>query len=175
MEDSGIFDTKASWLAQLIGLDEGDQGLWTPDELAAMLDHQFSARLEFDLGYLGRKAAPALDAMRTAEGPPIRSFRDLLHHPRPPVELLESTKEFARACGSGRDHLLPDEIAAMLYILSIAVARAKCRRRISKLDDHALRHSLDWACKQSWVDEPTRQVLCETLQVIGSGEPESDA
>jgi len=175
VDDSSLFDTKPAWLAELIGLDDGDRGLWNPDELAAMLAHQLSARLEFDLGHLGPKAAPALEAMRTAEGPAIRSFRDLLYHPRPPVELLELTKEFARACGSGRDHLLPDEIAAMLYILSIAVARARCRRRISKLDDQALRHSLDWACKQSWVDEPTRQVLREAVGVIDSGESESDA
>ena len=175
MDDPSIFDGKASWLAQMMDLDAPDQPLWRPEELAAMLQHQLSAPLECDLGCLGEQTVERLDVLRSAASPPITSFGDLLHHPSPPVELLELSKEFARACRARRDHLLPEEIAAMLYILSIVVARARCRRRISKLEDHALRHSVNWALEQSWVDEPTRALLREGRRVLGCGEPESDA
>ena len=63
----------------------------------------------------------------------------------------------------------------MLYTLSIVVARTKCRRRLTKLEDHAFRYSLDWALKQPWVDEATRGLLREGYRVIGGGEAESDA
>jgi len=174
MEDRSVFESKASWLAQMMDLDDGDQGLWRPDELAAMFAHQLSAPLEGDLSYLGEQATQRLNSLRSAKGPRIRSFRDLLHHPCPPVELLELTKEFAKACRTRPDHLLPEGIAAMLYILSIVVARTKCRQAITKLGDHALRHSLDWALKQTWVDASTRGLLLEGSRMIGHVEVEPD-
>jgi hypothetical protein len=158
----------------MMAVDGGDQGLWQPEELEAMLQHQLSAPLEFDFSYLGREATRRLDVLGSSQGPPIATFHDLLHHRSPPVKLLEITKEFAKACRTRSDRLLPNEIAAMLYLLSIVVARTRCGRRITKLEDDALRHSLDWALKQPWVDESTRELLREGDRVIGGRETESD-
>jgi len=175
VDDRGVFDGKSSCLAAMMALGDGDEGLWTPEELAAMLKHQLSAPLDFDISYLSEQARERLRVLLPAQGPPIRSFSDLLHHPCPPVELLAMTKEFAKACRTRRERLLPEEIAAMLYTLSIVVARTKCGERLTKLDDHTLRYGLDWALKQSWVDEPTRGLLREGRRVIGSRETDPDA
>ena len=175
MDDRDIFSSRPSCLARMMDLDAGDQDLWRPEELDAMLEHQLAAPLEFDLSYVGEQASHRLDALRSAEGSPIESFYDLLHHPCPPVELLELTKEFAKACRVRSDRLLPGEIGTLLYILSIVVARTKCRQRITKLDDAALRHSLNWALEQSWVDASTQELLREGDQVIGGAEAKPDA
>ena len=174
MDDQDIFKSRPPWLARMMAVDGGDQGLWQSEELEAMLKHQLSAPLEFDFSYLGREATQRLEALRSAEVPPIATFHDLFHHRAPPVELLQMTKEFAKACRTRSDRLLPNEIAAMLYLLSIVVARTRCGRRITKLEDDALRHSLDWALKQPWIDEATRELLREGDRVIDGRETESD-
>jgi hypothetical protein len=158
-----------------MAVDGGDSGLWQPEELEAMLQHQLSAPLEIDISFLGREATCRLDVLRSAAVPPIETFHELFHHRAPPVELLELTKEFAKACRTRSDRLLPSEIAAIVYVLSIVVARTRCGQRISKLEDDALRHSLEWALEQPWVDPSTRALLGEGDQVIGGRETQSDA
>lgn len=174
MDVSDVYKTKVRWLAQMLDVEDGDQELWKPKELRAILKHQLSASLDVDLRHLGNRSGPQRRVRGLAEGPPIESFRDLLFHPSPPVRMLELTKKFARESRKRPDCLLPEEIAAMLYLLSIVVARIRCQRRITKLDDHALQDALHWALEQSWVDEPIRELLQEGYQVISCGERESD-
>jgi len=175
VDERDAFHTRPDSLAQIMGLGEADPEMWKPEELGAILRHQLSAPVDFDLRYLGSEAVERFGAIGMPSDPPIESFHDLLHHPRPPVELLRLTKEFARACRSRPDSLLPDDVAAMLYVLSIVVALTKCGQRITGLDDQALRHSLDWTLEQSWVDEATRELLNEGFQSLSSAEPDPDA
>jgi hypothetical protein len=174
MDLSEVYNTKASWLAQMLDVKAGDQELWKPKELRAILNHQLAASLDADLRQYGNRSRQQRTVRDPADGPPIESFRDLLFHPSPPVGMLEGAKEFARNCRKRPECLLPEEIAAMLYILSIVVARIRCRRRITKLDDHALQDALRWALEQSWMDEPTRELLQEGYQVISCREHQSD-
>ena len=90
------------------------------------------------------------------------------------LELLKMAKEFAKECRSRPECRLPDEVATMLYVLSIVVAMTS-GHRITKLDRQGLRHVLDWALDQAWIDEPTRRLLREGGRAIGRMEPESDA
>lgn len=78
-------------------------------------------------------------------------------------------------CRKRPERLLPEEIAAVLYTLSVLAARTKCKRQMSKLDDHALRDAVEWALQQPWVDDSTRELLREGYQALGCGEPDSDA
>ena len=174
MEDRDVFDSRPGSLARMMDLGEDDRGLWEPEELRAIFEHQLAAPVELDFGYLGREAAGRLEALASGASPPIRSFRGLLHHPRPPVELLKMAKEFAKECRSRPECRLPDEVATMLYVLSIVVAMTS-GHRITKLDRQGLRHVLDWALDQAWIDEPTRRLLREGSRAIGRMEPESDA
>jgi hypothetical protein len=80
--------------------------------------------------------------------------------------LLELTRRFAKACRSRTGAPLPDEIATVLYFASIVAAMLRCGRRISKLDDEALVHALDWALDQPWLDASMRDLLCRGRQVV---------
>ena len=167
MPTEGADNTDPRSLEQLLSVSD-EEPLWQPDELAAILEHQLSAPLEFDLAFGERRPADALREAQTGVDPPIETFRDLFAHPRPPVELLEQTKQFAKQCRKQPDGPLPDEIATILYILSIVAARARAIRGISKLDDHALRHSLDWALTQPWLDAWSRDVLSAARRALSS-------
>jgi hypothetical protein len=174
VEERDIYDGESSWLAEMMAVDSAGEVLWKEEEFGAILECQLSAAIEFDLGYFGDQTSQRVKALCSQQQPPIRSFHDLFHHPCPPVELLQLTKEFARSCRSRPDPLLPDEVAPLLYVLAIAVAITKCGRRISRLDDQALRHSLGWALNQSWVDEPTRGLLQMGHQAIADEELDSN-
>ena len=175
MQQPDLSKIKARALTPMMDLEGGEEpGLWQPEELGAILRHQMAAPLEFDFSYLGAERPASLDALAGTDGPPVRTFGDLLCHPRPPIELLESTKEFAKRCRSRPDAPLPDEIATILYILSIVAALTRCARRITKLDAAGLRYSLDWALAQPWLDPATRDLLREGYQALQSAGPETD-
>jgi hypothetical protein len=155
-------------LANLMYVDPDAQELWETGELGAILEHQLDAPLEFDL--IGVGAAVVGRMRRTfATGEEIRTFGDLLRHPSPPVEILELTKEFAKASRSHADSPLPDEVAAVLYLGSIAAALVRCARRITKLDDEGLRFGLEWALALPWLDDPIRGLIEEARRALKAG------
>jgi len=175
VEDRDLSKIKARRLSRIMDLGGGEEaGLWQAEELGAMLKHQLAAPLEFDFSFLEAERPPSLDALAKTQGPPIRTFGDLLHHPRPPLELLQSAKEFAKGLRSRADAPVPEEIATMLYLLSILVALTRCGRRITKLDEQGLRQSLDWALTQPWLDQASRDLLEEGYQAIEKPESEPD-
>jgi len=161
------------WLAGLMDLRLDGQSLWKPEERGAILQHQLAAPLALDLGPL----APGHGEARGAEAgaaPVLRTFGDLLFHPAPPVEWLESVKQFAKGCRSRPEGPLPDEIATVLYLMSIAAALVRCRRRITRQDDASLSYGLEWALDQPWVDARTRALLEEGRRAMAE-EPPSHA
>jgi len=169
-----IFDSQDISLAQIMSWGDSSEDVWQPDELAAMFKHQLSAPVEVDFGNLSHVQMRRLQALCSSASPPINSFEDLLHHPHPPVELLELTKAFAKLCRSHAECRLPDEIATVLYALSIAVALSKCNRRITRLDRQGLRYTFDWALGQSWLDASTRELLEHGSQAIDREGPAAD-
>ena len=169
MNSKDVENSPAESLANLMNL-EVDDSPWNPDELAAVLRHQLAAPIEFDLTYLEKKRPRSLDTLGSLQGPAIVSFRDLFHHPHPPIELLRSTKEFAKSIRSRPQAPLPGEIATLLYLLSITTAITRLDRRITKLDDQGLCHALEWAVDQPWVDAETQKLLREGLRAIDGKE-----
>ncbi|MBC8874338.1 MAG: hypothetical protein H8E44_33300 [Planctomycetes bacterium] len=174
MNDREIFDSQAISLAQIMTWGESNEEVWKPDELGAIFKHQLSAPLQVDFSNLSHPHMRRIQSLCLTASPPIESFADLLHHPRPPVELLEMTKEFAKICRSHAECRLPDEIATMLYTLSIAVALTKCNRRITKLDRQGLGYTFGWALSQSWLDPSTRELLEHGSQAIDREGPAAD-
>lgn len=150
----------ARFLAEMMALGGGTQGnLWKPEELTAILRHQLDAPLAFDLGSLQPGMAERVGSLSRDQEPPIHTFRELFHHPRPPVELLRLAKDFAKGLAGRSEAPVPDPIADVLYTLSIVVAITRCACHISELRNEELRRRIDWAAQQPWVDEPTRDVL----------------
>lgn len=175
MRDHDLSKIEPRSLSPMMDLGDEEPTLWEPGELGAIFRHQLAAPLAFDFSYLEAERPPSLDALDKVAGPPIETFGDLLRHPRPPIELLESAKEFAKRCRTRPDAPLPDEIATMVYILSIVAAMVRCGRRLTKLDDQGLRYSLDWAWSQSWLDPAMRDLLRQGYRALDAPEPESNA
>jgi hypothetical protein len=152
-----ILKAEPKRLAAFLEIDPGSGGLWRQAELAAIFKHQLAAPVQLDLANgTDRNAPPSPSGF-----PEIRTFDELFHYPKPPIELLKSVKEFAKA---NRDHpasVLPGEIATVLYFASVIVARWRCGEVITTLNDRELRVGIEWAIAEPWVDERTRSLLCE--------------
>ena len=149
-------------LAAFLELDPEPGRLWRPEELAAIFKHQLAAPVQLDLaeGTAGKVAA------RPSGFPEIRTFDDLFHCPKPPIELLKAVKEFAKA---NRDHpasALPNEVATVLYYASVILARWRCGEVITALNDAELRAGITWAIAQRWVDARTRSLLREASKAL---------
>jgi len=138
-----VYRIKPSRLARMFGSRLDEAGSWQPNELEAILHHQMTAPLEVDLG---RTATLASCKTRVTV-----SFAELLRTRHPRLELLEGVKDFAKSQLRKRNGQLPREIARLLYIASVLVARLRCGVRISRQSDEQLRLGCEWALHQSWI------------------------
>ena len=148
-------------------LDEATPGAWSEQDLPAMLRHQLSAPLEFDLSSLEVKGAEvrARDKTLTAAAKErIKSFGDLLFHPEPPLVLLKLSKEFFKKrtqdCKKDSSEW---KIAYLFYLLSILVAGTRAPK-ISALTHGDLLKGVKWALGQKWVNERTRALLAKARE-----------
>ncbi len=166
-----VHKSRAHKLAALLATGEERARLWRPDELAAIFRHQISTPMLVDLGGFDPGNAARLKLVSEAQGLLLKSFADLFQHPAPPVELLELVKDFAKANLDQPDSGLPAEIASALYYTSIAAALVRRDTRISKLPEADLRRGWSWTRDQSWLDEPTRELLAQALEKIAADRP----
>lgn len=158
-------------LARLMQAGTPGHGVFREDELAAILRHQLSTPVEFDLASLDRTMAAKLRMLADGHGLLVRSFRDLLLHPHPPIELLRMTKQFAKSCHNHPDSPLPEPIASLLYFCSIVAALLRCRQRITAMDDATLARGVRSLLEQSWLDEGLRGLLSEWLSTVQGADP----
>lgn len=150
-----------------VAAEQGDP--WRPEELGAILQHQLDSSVEFELGMFEPALGPAVvGLLQAAAAPPIRTFRELFCHHQPPKELLNHTRQFAKSCRQAGSYNLPPEIATIMYVTSITVARLRLGERLTSLDDAGLSHSLRWALAQPWLDGEVRRLLAEGLGIVGS-------
>lgn len=155
--------TEATVLARMLSAAGSGVPTWRPDELGAILEHQFDSPLELELGTdIVRRAGSSPSSTEAAEHA-LKTFRELFQHPCPPVELLNATRQFAKQCRNRPDSPLPDEISTLLYFLAIAVARTRRGVKISGLDGKDLRKGLDWAQNQSWLSPDIHGIIRESI------------
>ena len=175
-----LHETDAARLASLMDLDPAVDRAWSPDELGAVLRHQLAAPLLVDLSSLRRNTVAKVKTLAEAQGLVLKSFGDLLRHPHPPVELLEITHRFAKACTLGRTGPLPRDIATMLYYAAIVAAMSRCGRRISRLADSEIRLGIQWALSRPWIEESLRGLFeegCRLMEqdgITGQGHEEGE-
>ena len=157
-DDTQSLLRKTQSLAKMIDLGTDPQTLWEPDELGTILEHQLAAPLEFEVIGVDRAR---LDQLRAQSNAPeeIQTFGDLLTHPRPPVGLLELTKQYSKASYSHLERPLPDEVTAVLYLASIVAALVTRGQRITRLGDDGIQYGLDRALRQTWLDDSMRELL----------------
>ncbi len=165
---AAVFKSRPKSLARLMEVGVGHPRLWRPDELAAIFRHQMSAPVLVDLGGFDPGTAVKLKTLSEAQGLLLKSFADLFRHPSPPLELLELTKDFAKANLDHPESGLPNEIATALYYTSIATALVRLDKRISQLSDEDLRRGLAWTREQGWISEEVQELLAKAIEKLPS-------
>jgi hypothetical protein len=142
----------------------GNAQVWNAEDIAAIFRYQMDSPVVVDLSTLDPAIGARLALLAQTKGLLLRSFRDLLLHPSPPLELLKLAKNFAKANRGHPESVLPEEVAAVLYFACIAVALVRCSARITKLDAKELAAGLRWSAEQPWVDAPLKALLTEALR-----------
>jgi len=150
-----IDHTDAARLAGLMDI-EPDQREWGSDEKAAIWRHQMSAPMGVDLGNLGAAAAPKLKSLCLSEGLLISSFRELIQHPNPPVELLIVVKDFAKLMRKHPHSPLPPDVSVALYYACVAAALVTSDERLAGVSEAELLRGLEWLASLDWVDQDVR-------------------
>lgn len=144
---------------------------WSGDELRDMLRHQLAAPLHLSLGTLSGEVAHQL---RTSSPPlnPMMTMGQLLHHAKPPLELLKLVKRFAKMCRNDHDNPLPSEIVMLLYYSSVVLAWARLEQRISDLAPATLRRGVKWILAQPWVTPEIVTLLDDALDRVDQAQRE---
>ena len=94
---SELFRSDPEHLERLFALALDHHPYYDPEELGAILRHQLSTAVEFDLSGLDPGSQRLLRAAAACgQGGRVRTFRDLFFHPHPPLQLLHLTKNFAK-------------------------------------------------------------------------------
>ena len=158
-----ITDHATTRLANLMGLQD-DLTLWSSEELGQILRHQMAAPLLVDLCPDDAANRQKFQELTCNSSAPMESFDDLLHHPAPPLDLLMRAKRFAKASSHNPDSPLPQEVATVLYYLTMLTALLRCRQRITRMSDTDLRNGLEWVLRQPWITDEIRRMCDEGLR-----------
>ncbi len=168
VSDTGMTVNRPAALSQVMDLGTDPGVSWSPHELAAVLDHQLSASLASDLKTLPGLAAQDVVTLVQSHDPAVQTFRDLITHPDPSVELLNHVKVFAKDSRDHPDRPLPRQVASIIYYASIAAAQLHGDRRITDLDYQQLEVGLRWAIDQPWINPMLRSLFQRMQRSLGS-------
>jgi hypothetical protein len=157
--------TDPQTLARMLNVGHDTTGAWEERELSAILRHQLDSPVQFDLGQV-EDAASTLATLSAERRLTVATFRELLTAEKPPLELLELTKRFAKL-GASKEAALPREVASVLYFAAIAAALLGWNRRITELDHAAIATGLQWMRDQAWVEPTLRSLAGWALQALG--------
>jgi hypothetical protein len=163
MKNPDLHDTDARLLARFLDVGDEPRRLWPHEELGAILRHQMATSVQLDLETLGSPFRARLYALAVDQQPGTRTFEELFHQPTPPLDLLQLVKQFAKASRVRGESVLPAEIATVIYLTSIVVARLRRGQRITEQSDESLLYGIQWVIDQPWVDEKTRTLFRQAL------------
>jgi hypothetical protein len=150
-------------LAQFLEVEDVPRGIWSADELGAILRHQLASSVQLDLESQDPALRARVPALLPGHKPGALTFGQLFQQAAPSLDLLLLVKQFAKASRLRGQSVLPAEIATVIYLSSIVVARLRCRRRISEQSDESLTYGIQWILDQPWVDENTHRLFREAM------------
>lgn len=151
--------TSAQSLIRVMEVDQGPFHQWGENELDLMLMHQLNAPLQLGFESFGDLAI-RLSAYCAADKAPPNRLSDLLHSPTPSLDLLDLTKQMAKANRGQPDSPL-QKIFSVIYYACCVLARTRCHSSITQLTDDALLQGVRWVLAQHWVDAKTRRIFEE--------------
>jgi hypothetical protein len=160
-----IFMSGPAGLARILDQNQQEAPLWEPAEMRAMWQHQLSVPLDVDLGTVQSANLSAL--RKGAEASFLeKGFQDLLHNPKPPLQLLKLTKNFAKQTLKEAEDPQFREIAAALYYASYAAAMLHHSQRLGAMNRHELAGGFEWALARVWLDEPTKKLISDARDLL---------
>jgi hypothetical protein len=159
MNRPDLTQTSLDGLYRILDLSADSAQDWSDDELAAVLDCQLSAALADDLPTALDVDAQEINSLAESVEPAVKTYRQLLDHPQPPLGLLDLVKSFAKQTRDRDDQPLPQPVCSLLYYAVLSAAWVAHGRRLTSLKDEELRHGLDWALDQLWVTASLRGLL----------------
>lgn len=161
-----INEGKSSRLATLLEIGLGRFVGWNENDWAEILRHQLASPLLSELKPdAGRIRFLGIDAGSLC-GFQLKTFADLLKHPKPPLPLLRLAKDFAKSADGRSGGPLPPEVAQALYVALIAIAIVRHGERITTMNDATLCRNLNWAIGSEWMDGSIRQIATEALATL---------
>ncbi|NQU39442.1 MAG: hypothetical protein HQ523_05770 [Lentisphaerae bacterium] len=161
-----ILDAAPTRVRELLDCAAAETLLWSTDDLRDVFDHQWATPLAMDLGGLGQAMAEQVETLAVSKQLLLRSFGDLLEHERPPLALLQLSKEFAKRCLHSPHSTIPHDVARVLYFTTIAAALSRCGQRISSLSDARILEGIAWSLDCDWLAEKARTVLRSGQQTL---------
>lgn len=141
--ESEIFQADPQRLAVLINGQV--RGNWSHDDLRAMLQHQLATPLLLNIN-----SSPSWSEQDRQLLATIR-FGELLTLPTPSLELLRSTKNFAKGSDSREECPLPPELGTLLYYAAIVAAKVRLGQWITELAVDQVLAGVRWAISLVWV------------------------
>jgi hypothetical protein len=156
-----IYNSDPGTLEQLLGLESCARHDASQTDCDGCLGHTLSLPLVERLADTRPDWATALEDLCTEQEPPIKTVRDLLLHPSPPVGVLIILKNAAKSSRARPGGPLADRAATALYLAAIGVAWYRCHEVITTLDIHGFAEKLHWAADQPW-DDPTMVAVLKT-------------
>ena len=168
MTDDPFEDSDPELLANFMKFGAGQAQVWRRDETESLLEHQLSAPILPELGSTSSVSQTELKELIASVRGDIRSFRDLLRHNEPPLELLRMASEYFRSLEDEAEVALPTEVARAMSAANVAKALAKYRARITELSDDAVKEECEWVLAQPWVEETIRSVCRQGLAKLTS-------
>jgi hypothetical protein len=165
-----VLRSSSGQLSRMIDLDAADRGTWSEGDLPAMLRHQLSAPLKLDLGRVkvkGISEESRRGILADAEGLRIATLEDCFQHSSPPLALVTLIKDAFKAQAGPSGQRRPEQqVAYVIYLLAILVARVRLGAAITKLADAQLLRGIDWAATREWVDEGTKVLLARAREQL---------
>jgi hypothetical protein len=163
---SAQVESRTQLLEELVGENQSQMRHLSPEEMTAILQHELDSPVEFSLSGLGSKEAARLTRLASGQGLLLKSLRELFEHSHPPIELLEMTKDFAKAHSHQSGGEIPVEVASVIYFGAIAAAWVRHQKSITNLQTKERRRGFQWALGQTWVDGQLKRLFEDALRQL---------
>lgn len=163
-EQSLCDDAKS--LAAMLDINPDSTPEWPAEDYQGIFEHQMALSLKTELAGIDSEQAGHLVDLCDSSQPVISSLADLMLHPRPPMELLDFAREYAKYLCDCVPSPIPPEIAVSLYYVSIAAAIKCYGYANTTLPDDKLADGLAWTSEQAWVDDQSKLSLREALEIL---------
>lgn len=131
---------------------------WLPTELGPILAHQ----LDVPLSEIVEQRLPETQQSGS------QNLRTLFANASPPIDLLKQLKDFFKRASVDESESLPREVATVLYIAILCLAR-NVGATLTRLDDAALADRVDWASSRRWLEPILARLFHQFNKDRGAG------